>query len=115
MELSAISSKFTSLGINVATITYDRHEDALKFHRQYDLQFPILRDVDAKHVIAFGILNENYEPGHRAYGIPHPGIFLVDSSGAVYAKFAEQDYRDRPSLEEVLLAANKMVSAKSRE
>lgn len=52
--------------------------------------------------VRLGILNEKYMPGHRAYGIPHPGMYLIDSEGIIRAKFAEADYRDRPSFEAVI-------------
>ena len=47
----------------------------------------------------------DYEPGHRVYGIPYPGIFLVDPNGVIQAKFAEESYRDRPDFANVLEAA----------
>ena len=67
--------------------------------------FPLLRDEDTTHVTALGILNTEYEPGSRAYGIPYPGIFLLSPDGAVLAKFAEEDYRNRPDFDYVLEAA----------
>ncbi len=53
-----------------------------------------------------GILNTQYEPGHRAYGIPYPGIFVLDSSGTIRAKLAEEDYKVRPDFSLVLEAAS---------
>ena len=94
-------------------MTYDDYEDASKFHEQNELSIPILKDVEAKHVNSFGILNKKYEPDHWAYGIPLPGIFLVDKNGMIEAKFAEEDYKDRPDLENVLEAAKAMVTASS--
>jgi peroxiredoxin len=56
-------------------------------------------------VNALGILNEDYEPSSRAYGVPHPGIFLLDPNGVIRAKFAEEGYRARPDFDSVLEAA----------
>ena len=58
------------------------------FHADRELGYPLLSDEDAKHVIGFNVLNEEYEPGHSAHGIPHPGIFYISAEGAVVAKFA---------------------------
>lgn len=91
-------------------MSYDSNETSREFTERHGIRFPILADEKARHVLAFGILNEKYEPGHRAYGIPHPGIFLVDSDGMVVAKFAEEDYRERPDLNVVLDAARKMAA-----
>lgn len=108
MELSDLKSKFDELGINLRVMTYDSAADALKFHKQFNLGFPILQDVNAEHVRALGILNENYSPGHKAYGIPHPGMFLVGSDGIVFRKFSEEGYINRPAFELVLQAAREM-------
>jgi peroxiredoxin len=90
-------------------MTYDKQADALKFHTQNSLNVSILQDVNVKHVTAFGILNNKYEPDHWAFGIPLPGIFLVNKNGLIVGKFSEEDYRERPNLNLVLEAAREMV------
>ena len=86
-------------------MTYDSLDITAKFTSQRKINFPILRDTDARHVKAFGILNINYAPGHRAYGIPLPGILLLDPDGVLLAKFAEEGYKDRPEFTLVIEAA----------
>ena len=54
-------------------MTSDPLEVLLDFHDEHQLGYPLLRDQDARHVKAYGVLNPEYEPGHRAYGIPLPG------------------------------------------
>ena len=83
-------------------MTYDSIEVLENFHSSEALGYPLLRDVDAKHVNALGIRNENYEAGHRAYGIPHPGVLFVDSEGIIRAKYAVPGYRQRPPFEALL-------------
>ena len=91
-------------------MTYDSATDAAKFHKEKNLTFPILQDVNAQHVKAFGILNENYEPGHPAYGIPQAGMFLVDEHGTIFSKFSEEGYKNRPPWDKVLESAAAMAS-----
>jgi len=110
VQLSEFENQFADLGINVYTMTYDEASDALKFHSNKKLNFPILRDVDAQHVKAFGILNTDYKPGHRAYGIPHAGMFLVDEHGIIFSKFSEEGYVKRPPWDRVLESAKEMAS-----
>ncbi len=86
-------------------MTYDSLDITAKFAKQRKIDFPILRDIDARHVKSFAILNMNYEPGHRFYGIPLPGILLLDPDGVLLAKFAEEDYKDRPEFTLVIEAA----------
>ena len=110
MQLSDLQPEFSRIGINLVTITYDSHADAMKFHQQHTLDYPILQDENLKYVNLFGILNEQVKPGSRWYGIPHPGIFLVDKNGNIHSKFAEENYRIRPDLDQVLDAALEMVT-----
>lgn len=83
-------------------MSYDSLTVLRRFHAEQSLAFPLLQDVDAAHVKALGVLNEEYEPGQRAYGIPHPGIVYIDAEGIVRAKYAVPGYRQRPPFEEIL-------------
>jgi peroxiredoxin len=103
-QLVAVAPQFEAMGVAVATMTYDSLETLKAAEEDYDVKFTMLRDVDTKHVSAIGILNTQYEPGHRAYGIPEPGIFILSSDGIIRFKFAEQDYRERPDFSLVLEA-----------
>lgn len=107
-----IAEEFLSLGIGVVAITYDSNRDSRKFSKQHKITFPILQDVDARLVKELGILNEQYQPGHRAYGIPYPGVFLIDASGKISAKFAEFDFKKRPLMNNILESARN-ISKKS--
>lgn len=104
-QLVDVAPQFAALGVAVATMTYDSLDVLKAAEEDYGAEFAMLRDEDTKHVSAFGILNNQYEPGHRAYGIPEPGIFLLSPDGTVRFKFAEQDYRIRPDFSRVLEAA----------
>lgn len=102
MQLEEYRSAFEALGVTVAGMTYDSLEVLNTFHAEQTLGYPLLKDVDAEHVNAYGIRNEDYEPGSRAYGIPHPGIIFVGADGVVKAKYAVRGYRKRPPFDELL-------------
>lgn len=104
-QLVDVADEFEALGFKVTTMTYDSIDTLKNAEIDYEINFPLLRDEDTRHVSALGILNTDYEPGSRAYGIPYPGIFLLSPDGTVLAKFAEEDYRDRPDFGYVLEAA----------
>ncbi len=110
MELSDRQSEFDDLGIQVAVMTYESSEIHLKFSDRYELEYPLLTDQDNRHVRTFGILNDSYQPDNRYYGIPYPGIFLVDKDGVVRGKFSEEGYRKRPALDLILKAAQEMIN-----
>lgn len=105
MQLSDKHADFTALGINLVTVTYDSNADAANFHAQRQLKLPILHDADSSLIKRLGILNTGPEPGDRFYGIPYPGIFLIDQEGIIRGKWAEENFRDRPDLEPILRAA----------
>ena len=85
-------------------MTYDDREILADFQSEQNLGYPLLQDVDAVHVKAYGVLNPDYEPGNRGYGIPLPGILYINREGTVVGKFAVPGYRQRPPLEAVYAA-----------
>lgn len=105
-QLVEAEAQFNAIGFNVATMTYDSVATLKEAEAEYETTFPMLHDEDSAHIKAMGILNTQYEPGHRAYGIPYPGIFVLDNKGVIRAKLAEEDYRIRPDFSLVLEAAN---------
>ena len=110
VELSEKKAVFDALGVNVAAMSYDTNATNSKFADRYSITFPLLADKNTVHVNAFGIRNDSYAEGHRAYGVPLPGVFLVDGDGNIYSKFAEQDYRQRPAMELVIESATNMAA-----
>lgn len=108
MQLTEISDQFVAMGINVATLTYDPISLLKDVQQDQDIDFTLLHDEEVKIVNAFGVRNLDYEPGHRAYGIPYPGIFLISPDGVIRYKFAEARYQDRPDFADVLEAAADM-------
>lgn len=56
------------------------------------ITFSLISDPESTNIRAYGILNETEKPGGRAYGIPHPGTFIVDSKGVVVSRFFEDTY-----------------------
>jgi peroxiredoxin len=105
VQLIEISDQFEDMGINVAAITYDSIEMLKTVQEDQGVEFTLLHDEDVTHVNAFGIRNLDYEPGQRPYGIPYPGIFLIDPEGVIKYKFSEESYQDRPDFADVLEAA----------
>jgi hypothetical protein len=76
---------------------------ALKnFADRQHITYPLICDTDSKIIRAFDILNETVKPGTSAFGIPYPGVYLVDVQGKVVAKYFEDDYADRVSTADIL-------------
>jgi len=110
VELTEIAGQFEELGLSLVAMTYDSVETLKTVEEDLGIDFALLHDEAVHHVNALGILNPDYEPGSRAYGVPYPGIFLIDRDGVIQAKFAEANYRDRPDFGFVLEAAAELRS-----
>ena len=106
MQLIDITDQFEAMGLTVVAMTYDSVEMLKTVEEDQGIEFTLLHDEERTHVNRLGVLNDvDYEPGQRAYGVPFPGIFLIDADGTIQAKFAEESYRDRPDFADVLAAA----------
>ena len=77
------------------------------------LGYPLLSDPDGEYMSALGIRNEEYRPGSPGFGIPHPGIMLIDASRTVLYKAAMEDYRERPPFDALFDAVRTAVGATS--
>jgi peroxiredoxin len=87
---------------------YDSPAKLAHFSEKYGITFPVLSDPKSSAIIQLGILNPTYDPSTRYYGVPYPGVFLLNSKGVIVGKFAEKDYRDRPLMENLIQAINEV-------
>jgi len=101
VELAKWQERFQALGVNVAAMTYDDRATLASFHNERKLRYPLLQDVGGKHVIAYGIINEQYQQGGSGYVVPHPGVIFLSNDGIVILKFAYPGFRNRPSFDAI--------------
>lgn len=105
IKLNEVADQFNAAGIGLVAITYDTPEQQQVFAKQHNIRIPILSDIDALSFKTLGILNENYQPGDDAYGIPHPGMIIIDTDGVVVGKLFLEAYSSRVSAEASLAYA----------
>ncbi len=86
-------------------VTYDAAELQQAFIDAGSITYPFISDIDATTMNALGILNENYEPGEPSYGIPHPGIFVLNPSQEIVGKIFVESFRVRVDAGSVLAYA----------
>jgi hypothetical protein len=78
----------------------------LEFAEQQAIPFPLLSDVDSQVIKQYRILNtEVTKDDVFLWGIPFPGVYVADESGAVVAKFFHDAHKKRDSPETLLDAA----------
>lgn len=109
MELQGRYAELRKLGLGVASVTYDAPGLIKKFADERKVEFPLLSDEDHSIVQRYGILNREYEPGHRNYGIPYPGTFILDRDGRVLARYFEEEYQYRTTSASITLKIGQPV------
>ena len=111
MKLNDLRDQFDAIGVGIVGMTYDTPEIIKAFDEKWEIDFPVLKDVDRAHVEAWGIRNLEYGPGTFAYGVPHPGVVLISPEGKILAKWAERGYRSRADWSEVLAEVSALVGS----
>jgi len=92
---------FTSKGYNIIGITHEPPATIAKFHQANHISYPILSDKGASIVKAFGILNTEFAPDHRFYGVPYPTVYVTNNVGRITHRYAEDGFKARPDIGEV--------------
>ena len=82
-------------GLRVVGISHDRLDILKTFERRVGIGYPMLSDNGSKIIKEYGILNTDVPPDNERYGIPHPGMFILDESGRIVSKYFEQNFRER--------------------
>lgn len=99
VELSKADETISKTGWQVVGLSYDSAETLKAFGERSSISFPLLSDEGSETIKAYGLLNEEHEPGSRVYGIPHPALVFVRKDGTVAAVLREEGYRERPEID----------------
>ena len=102
MELQQHVDAFEQAGIGIVVVTYDAPELQQAFVEDEGITYPFISDIDTGTMVALGILNEDHQPGDRTYGIPHPGMFVLNPQHEIVGKIFVESYRIRVDGEGVL-------------
>ena len=95
IQLQECKAGFDAAGIGMVAITYDEPALQQAFIDKFAITIPVLSDVDALSFKTLGILNDDYMPGDFQYGIPHPGMIVIDPAGKVVGKLFLEAYSSR--------------------
>lgn len=109
MELESQRARLRQRGLDVAAISYDSPAVLKDFAARRHIAFPLLSDPDSAIIRRFGLLNPEYPPGDRAYGVPYPGTFVVDPQGFIREKHFAQAYTERRTAASVLTLAGEFL------
>ena len=85
-------------------VSYDPVETLAAFAATHRITYPLLSDHDSAVIRGLGLLNEQVQADHAAYGIapnprhaglPYPGAVALDTAGVVVEKRFHESYRVR--------------------
>jgi peroxiredoxin len=95
IQLQENKAGFDAAGVGMVAISYDDPVLQQAFIEKFNITIPVVSDDNALSFKTLGILNKNYKPGDFQYGIPHPGMIVIDSQGKVVGKLFLEAYSSR--------------------
>lgn len=95
----------------MVAITYDAPELQQAFIDAASITYPVISDIDAATMQALGILNEEYGPDDDNYGLPYPGIYVVNPAKEIVGKIFVERYQIRVDGPTTLSYAKELLGA----
>jgi peroxiredoxin len=86
MQLQEYEAYFRANGIGLVAITYDAPDAQRPFIEQYAISIPVLSDEQSMSFRKLGILNEDDRPADNEYGLPYPGMIIINRENVVVGK-----------------------------
>lgn len=125
-ELTRAMPELSKRGVTPVAISVDQVSEAAKTRAGYDVPFPILSDPDLEAHDGFRVtrfvgteeltklggygIDLEKASGRTHHKIAVPAIFLVDDEGTVRWAHADEDYKTRPSVPQLLGAIDRALS-----
>jgi peroxiredoxin len=101
-------AEFKALGLNVVSVSVDQIEHTAAFTKEHNVMYPMLADPAGDINLELGVRDEQYPVGSKAFGVPRPIVYIIDTSKTIRARYMEPTYRTRPDLNVVLADAAKL-------
>jgi peroxiredoxin len=84
--------------VEIWAISPDAPDKLAQFVSQQGIEYPLLSDGDLVAIRAWGIVNP------KKPTVPHPTAVVVDGGGVIRYLRQDVDYKERPSVSELLEA-----------
>lgn len=102
MELKDAPGPLAERGYKLAAISYDPTDVLERFTAQREIPYPLLSDPGSVTIDAFKLRDMRYPPTSFAWGVPYASIYVITPRGVLRGKLAEEDYKVRPPLSQIL-------------
>jgi hypothetical protein len=81
-------------------LSYDSPETLRAFAERQGITYTLMSDPGSETIDAWGLRNQQAEG--RAEGVPHPGMFVIDTDGRIVERAFEAAYQERSTAASVL-------------
>jgi peroxiredoxin len=105
-DMQVVSDMLKEQGYPLVAIVNEGPEITSKFTKRHGISYDILSDDGSTMIKDFGLLNEGVKPKSRAFGTPHPAVYIVGKNGVILSKLMEESYKVRPPAAVVLYAVS---------
>ena len=102
VEINTGVAEIEKRGYRVAGLSYDNPEILQATTDKRRLTYTLLSDPKSEIIDRYNLRDPQYPPGNRAYGVPRPIIFVLDSQGVIKAKLFEESFKYRPRITTVI-------------
>jgi peroxiredoxin len=102
IEVNGGVAEIEKRGYRVAALSYDSPEILQAFTVKRHIAYTFLSDPKSEVIDTYKLRDPQYAPGSRAFGVPRPIIFILDTNGVIKAKLYEESYKVRPPVTAVL-------------
>ncbi|MBE1300299.1 MAG: redoxin domain-containing protein [Alteromonadaceae bacterium] len=109
IQLQQYKAQFERAGIGLVAITYDSQEQQQAFTDKHSISIPVLSDIEASSFTALDILHADYPKEDEHYGLPYPGMFVVENNGVIKGKLFVETYSSRVDAESTLVLARSVL------
>lgn len=101
-SINGVVSDIKERGYNIYGVSYDSPDAQDRFAMNQMLEYQMLSDENSTVIDAFGVRDPQYTEG-RAVGVPYASVFMIAEDGTIVGKSISDDYRKRPTNEQLLL------------
>lgn len=102
LDLRGAKEPLARRGYALAAISYDPPEVLTRFAQGHQIPYALLSDTGSVTIDAWHLRDRRYKPDSFAWGVPYASIYVISPRGVLRAKLAEEDFKQRPSVEALL-------------
>ena len=104
IEMNGAVAEIEKRGYHFAALSYDSPNILKAFTDKRQIAFPLLSDPKSEAIDLYKLRDPQYAPGTKAYGVPRPIIFILNTNGVIKAKLFEESFKVRPPATAVISA-----------